>query len=82
MSADVGEATRARSPPGSEVGRRHVTNIARVPVDSALAVAQWDHYIAAFVSSGWDLYEVPPADDCPDAVFVEDTVVVYRNVAR
>ena len=25
--------------------------------------------------------EVPPADDCPDAVFVEDTVVVYADLA-
>lgn len=25
--------------------------------------------------------EVPPADDCPDAVFVEDTMVVYRDLA-
>ena len=24
---------------------------------------------------------VPPAEDCPDAVFVEDTVVMFRNVA-
>ena len=24
---------------------------------------------------------MPPADDCPDAVFVEDTVVMFRNVA-
>ena len=38
--------------------------------------------LAALQSAGWDLVEVPPADDCPDAVFVEDTVVVYRNVAR
>jgi dimethylargininase len=25
--------------------------------------------------------EVAPADDCPDSVFVEDTMVVYKNVA-
>ena len=25
--------------------------------------------------------QVPPADDCPDAVFVEDTVVVYGDLA-
>jgi dimethylargininase len=32
-------------------------------------------------SQGWDLYEVEPADDCPDAVFVEDTVVLYDDLA-
>ena len=31
--------------------------------------------------AGWEIVEVPPADDCPDGVFVEDTVVVFRNVA-
>jgi dimethylargininase len=31
--------------------------------------------------AGWELLEVPPADDCPDAVFVEDTVVVCESVA-
>ena len=30
---------------------------------------------------GWHTTEVDPADDCPDAVFVEDTMVVFRNVA-
>ena len=32
-------------------------------------------------AEGWELYEVEPADDCPDAVFVEDTVVVYGDLA-
>ena len=30
---------------------------------------------------GWELYEVEPADNCPDAVFVEDTAVVYGDLA-
>ena len=28
-----------------------------------------------------ELYEVDPADNCPDAVFVEDTAVVYGDLA-
>jgi dimethylargininase len=32
-------------------------------------------------AAGWETVEVPPADDCPDAVFVEDTVVVYGDLA-
>ncbi|HEX7165568.1 MAG TPA: N(G),N(G)-dimethylarginine dimethylaminohydrolase [Acidimicrobiales bacterium] len=67
--------------PGPRLDEGIVTNIARVPVDDRLAVEQWDRYLAAFASSGWDLLEVPPADDCPDAVFVEDAMVVFRNVA-
>ena len=37
--------------------------------------------MAALEAAGWEMVEVPPAEDCPDAVFVEDTVVMFRNVA-
>ena len=66
--------------PGPRLVDGLVTHIERVPVDPALALRQWEGYGAALESAGWDLVEVPPADDCPDAVFVEDTVVMYRNV--
>ena len=66
--------------PGPRLAEGLVTHIERVPVDLALALHQWEAYGAALESAGWDLVEVPPADDCPDAVFVEDTVVMYRNV--
>jgi dimethylargininase len=58
-----------------------VTHIDRKPVDVALAAEQWQGYVAALRSAGWTTSEVPPADDCPDGVFVEDTMVVFRNVA-
>jgi dimethylargininase len=66
--------------PGPRLAEGLVTHIERVPVDLALAVRQWEAYGAALETAGWDLVEVPPADDCPDAVFVEDTVVMYRDV--
>ena len=66
--------------PGPRLAEGLVSHIERVPVDPALALRQWEAYVAALESAGWDLVEVPPADDCPDAVFVEDTVVMYRNV--
>ena len=66
--------------PGPRLFDGLVTHIERVPVDPALALRQWERYGAALESAGWDLVEDPPADDCPDAVFVEDTVVMYRNV--
>ena len=58
-----------------------LTHIARVPVDFDLALRQWEGYVAALAGEGWETVEVPPADDCPDAAFVEDTVVVYSGVA-
>ena len=67
--------------PGSLLAGGIVTHIDRVPVDVPLAMRQWAKYVEAIERYGWETIEVPPADDCPDAVFVEDTVVMYRNVA-
>jgi dimethylargininase len=58
-----------------------ITHIARVPVDAELAVRQWEGYVAALAAEGWETIEVPPADDCPDVAFVEDTVVAYADLA-
>ena len=54
-----------------------VSHIEREPVDVVRAVEQWEGYVAALQTSGWHTVEVPPADDCPDSVFVEDTMVVF-----
>jgi dimethylargininase len=58
-----------------------VDHIERVPVDYPLAVQQWDQYVAVLRRYEWETVEVAQADDCPDSVFVEDTMVVYKNVA-
>ena len=58
-----------------------LTHIERVPVDLDLALEQWDGYVAALQAEGWETVEVPPAPDCPDSVFVEDTVVMYADLA-
>ena len=58
-----------------------LTHLARTPVDAGLALRQWEGYVDALRSEGWDTVEVPPADDCPDAAFVEDTVVVHGDLA-
>src|SRR5437879_3858240 len=58
-----------------------VTHLDRSPVDLDLARRQWEAYVAALGAHGWETIEVAPADDCPDGVFVEDAVVVFRNVA-
>ena len=58
-----------------------VTHIERRSIDYHLALKQWEGYVEAMEGSGWEIVEVPPVDGCPDGVFVEDTVVVFRNVA-
>jgi len=58
-----------------------VTHGERQAVDVAVAMAQWRAYGEALTLAGWHVVEVAPADDCPDSVFVEDPVVVYRDLA-
>lgn len=67
--------------PGPKLADGIVTHIERTPVDVELAVAQWDRYVATLAEHGWEPLEVEPADDCPDAVFVEDAVVVFDDLA-
>lgn len=67
--------------PGPRLPEGLLTHLARTPVDLDLAVRQWEAYVAAMRGEGWEVIEVPPADECPDAVFVEDTVVVYGDLA-
>ena len=59
-----------------------VTHIERSEhVDPDLALRQWEGYVAALESAGWGIHQVPPAPDSPDSAFVEDTMVVYGDVA-
>jgi dimethylargininase len=41
---------------------------------------QWAGYVAALEGNGWDVVQVPGADDCPDAVFIEDTMVAFGDI--
>ncbi len=67
--------------PGPRLAAGLVTHIERTPVDVPLAERQWAGYVAALDDNGWTTVEVPPADDCPDSVFVEDTMVVFKDLA-
>jgi dimethylargininase len=59
-----------------------ITHIERSEhVDPELAQRQWDGYVGALNAAGWTTHEVPAAPDCPDSVFVEDTMVVYGDLA-
>jgi dimethylargininase len=77
MTADTALVRR----PSLRLGDGIVTHIERLPVDVSLAVRQWRGYIDAMRAAGWSTVEVAPADDCPDSVFIEDTMVVYRDLA-
>lgn len=67
--------------PGPKLADGLVTHIERSPIDVDLALDQWQRYVDALVEHGWETSEVEPADDCPDAVFVEDAVVVFDDLA-
>ena len=67
--------------PSSRPADGLVTHIERTPVDVDLAVRQWKSYVDAWRAEGWQVIDVAPADDCPDVAFVEDTVLVYRDLA-
>ncbi|MGW6454516.1 dimethylargininase [Streptomyces sp. NPDC055078] len=67
--------------PSPRLAEGLVTHVERTPVDADLALAQWEAYAGTLRAHGWETVEAEPADECPDGVFVEDTVVVFRNVA-
>ena len=67
--------------PSSRLAEGLVTHIERQSVDVDLALRQWSAYVDALHTSGWETIEVPPLEDCPDGVFVEDTVVMYGDRA-
>ncbi|MFI2426093.1 dimethylargininase [Streptomyces sp. NPDC018955] len=67
--------------PAPRLAEGRATHVEREAVDVDRAVEQWEAYTETLRAHGWETIEVDPADDCPGSVFVEDTVVMYRNVA-
>jgi dimethylargininase len=68
-------------PPSSRLGDGELTHLDRVEVDADLAGAQWDGYVAALRANGFETIEVAAADELADSVFIEDTVVIFGDVA-
>jgi dimethylargininase len=58
-----------------------LTHLNRVSIDVGRARAQHRAYETALADAGCALVHVAPAPDCPDAVFVEDTAMVFDPVA-
>jgi dimethylargininase len=67
--------------PSSRLAEGELTHLERRPLDADLADQQWERYVLAFEEHGWSTREVPPADDHPDSVFVEDAVLVLGGTA-
>jgi dimethylargininase len=68
-------------PPSPHLASGEVTHINRRPVDIELAFDQWTAYVEAFRNHGWEVIELDPLDQYPDAVFVEDALVMYGDQA-
>src|SRR5690349_19238448 len=67
--------------PSRRLAEGLVTHVERQPVDVDLASEQWQAYVDALHGSGWSTIEVPPMEECPDGVFIEDDVVMYADRA-
>ncbi|MBH0082639.1 N(G),N(G)-dimethylarginine dimethylaminohydrolase [Salinibacterium sp. SWN167] len=67
--------------PSSRMAEGELTHLDRVPVDADLADSQWEAYVAALKDNGFEVIEVPADDDLADSVFIEDTVVMFGEVA-
>jgi dimethylargininase len=67
--------------PSSRLAEGMVTHISRSQVDLPTARAQHEAYAGVLAGHGWMIEQAPAADDCPDSVFVEDTVVICEDLA-
>ncbi|MHB1095720.1 MAG: dimethylarginine dimethylaminohydrolase family protein [Gemmatimonadaceae bacterium] len=63
------------------ISRCELTHVARSPIDVDVARAQHRAYEALLTSLGCEVRRVPPAPAHPDSVFIEDTAVVFDEVA-
>lgn len=70
--------TRAISP---RIVECELTHLDRTPIDVAAAQAQHAEYERVLASLGCTVEAVEPAPDQPDSVFIEDTAVVFDEVA-
>lgn len=68
--------------PSPQLAAGLVTHVERSrDVDPALALRQWEGYVAALHAAGYATVEVAPAPDCPDSAFVEDTMIIVDGLA-
>ncbi len=65
----------------SSIGRCELTHLTREPIDLARAQAQHHAYEQALERLGCRVERLPELPDQPDSVFVEDTAVIFDEVA-
>jgi len=63
------------------IGLCELTHLDRTPIDYARAVDEHERYEAALAEMGCHVERLPDAPDQPDSVFVEDTAVVFDDLA-
>jgi dimethylargininase len=63
------------------LARCELSFVARTPIDVALARRQHAAYADALRSRGCELLALPALEDYPDSVFVEDTALVFEELA-
>ena len=66
---------------GPALARCELTHVAREPIDVDRARAQHLAYEDVLRSLGCEVRRLPPEPEMPDAVFVEDTAVVFDELA-
>lgn len=67
--------------PSTRLAEGELTHQERVPVDVDLADQQWEAYVETLRAEGFSIVDVPSADELPDSVFVEDTLVMIGGTA-
>jgi dimethylargininase len=70
--------TRAVSPRLAEC---QLTHLQRVPIDAARAAEQHSAYERTLADAGFEIVRLPDLPDDPDAVFVEDTALLFGGYA-
>ena len=65
----------------SSITECELTHLDRVPIDVMRAAEQHADYEAALAAAGCRVERLPPADEHPDAVFVEDAAIVFGELA-
>jgi dimethylargininase len=68
-------------PVPASLARCELTHLERTPIDAGKAAAEHRRYEEVLGTLGCTVRRVPPADDLPDSVFIEDVAVVLDEVA-
>jgi dimethylargininase len=63
------------------IARCELTHLARTPIDVGLANRQHEAYERCLAAAGCTVRRLPAGEDMPDCVFIEDTAVVFDELA-